>query len=159
VSSEPPPADLVPGEAPLWKKGDVKGFLVHQLVTGYLVTSYRCFIWDVRSNTVSVSVPVRLADVTVEGSRQGKRTLKGGSFIVPRIPDYVPPPMGEHVEVGDLVFRADGEVVMVFRDVAEPAKVKGLIDAVKQRVKVPAGLGVDFVWKSQSRVQGGEGGC
>lgn len=154
MSSQPPPPDLVPGEAPLWKKGDVKGFLIRQLVTGYLVTSYRCFIWDVRSNTVRVSVPVTFADVTVEGSRQGKRALRGGSFIVPKTPDYVTPPMGEPVEVGDLAFRVDGETVMVFRDISEPTKVKALIDLLRQRVRVPEGLGVDLVWRSPSRVEG-----
>lgn len=152
MSTEPPPPDLVPGEAPLWKMGDVKGFLVHQLVTGYLVTSYRCFIWDVRSNTVRVSVPVTLANLSVDGIRRGKRALRGGNFILPRTPDYIPPPMGEPVEVGNLVFTVEGETVMVFRDVSEPTKVKALIDALKQKVRIPDGLGVDFVWRSPSGV-------
>lgn len=128
--------------------GDVEGFLFRRLVKGYLVTSYRCFIWDVRSNAVTTSVPVTLADVTVENSRLGKRRLSGGSFIVPKTADYVPPAMGEPVEVGDLVFRVGGEPVMVFRDVAEPAKVKALIDSLRARVRVPAGLRVDLLWPS-----------
>ena len=144
----PPPPDLVEGEAPLWKMADVKGLFVRHLITGYLVTSYRCFIWDVEKNAVTASVPIPLADVTIEGTRAGKRTRRGGSFIVPRTADYVPPAMGEAVEIGDLFFRIEGKAVMVFRAVAEPAKVKALIDFMRSQVTVPPGLGVDFLWGS-----------
>lgn len=143
-----PPPDLVPGEVPLWKMGDVKGLVFRRLVTGYLVTSYRCFVWDVNRNVVTISVPVALADVTVQSSRPGKRKLKGGSFIVPKTADYVPPPMGEPVEIGDLLFRVSGEPVMVFRDVSEPTKVKALVDTVRARVRIPPGLGVDVLWRN-----------
>lgn len=147
-SRSPPPPELVPGEALLWKMADVKGMITRHLVTGYLVTSYRCFVWDVGKNEVTVNVPINLAEVTVEGKRQGKRTLRGGSFIVPRTPNFVTPEMGETVEIGDLFFRVEGEPVMVFRDVAEPLKVKGLIDAVGAQVRVPGDLGVDVLWRS-----------
>jgi hypothetical protein len=144
----PIPSELVHGEMVFWKMADVKGLITRRLVTGYLVTSYRCFIWDVQSNVVRVNVPISLADVTVEGKRQGKRARRGGSFIVPRTADYIPPPMGEPVEIGDLFFRVEGEPVMVFREVAEPLKVQALIDALRVRVKVPRGLGVDSLWRS-----------
>lgn len=148
MTAIPPPPDLVPGEVPLWKMGDVKGLIFRSLVTGYMVTSYRCFVWDVKSNVVTISVPVTLADVTVVGSKRGKRVLRGGSFIVPKTADYVPPTMGEPVEVGDLLFRVDGEPVMVFRDVSEPTKVKTLVDTLKAKVRVPPGFGVDAFWRS-----------
>jgi hypothetical protein len=149
-----PPPELVQGEALLWKMADVKGLVTRRLVTGYLVTSYRCFIWDVKMNVVTVNVPIGLADVTVEGKRQGKRALRGGSFVVPKTADYFQPTMGEPVEVGDLFFRVEGEPVMVFRAVSEPDKVKSLIDALRARVRVPAGLGVDHLWKGPSEEVG-----
>gem|GEM_PF-3818920 len=39
-AKEPPPPELVRGEAPYWKMADVKGLVVRHLVTGYLVTNY-----------------------------------------------------------------------------------------------------------------------
>lgn len=124
---------------------------MRHLVTGYLVTNYRCFVWDVEGNVVRASVPISLADVTVERAREGSRTRRGGSFIVPMTADYVPPSMGEPVEIGDLFFRAEGEVVMVFREVAEPAQVKALIGALrahfKSHARPPRGSGVDTLWR------------
>ena len=149
-----PPPELVQGEALLWKMADVKGLITRRLVTGYLVTSYRCFIWDVKMNTVTVNVPIGLADVTVEGKRQGKRALRGGSFIVPKTADYYQPTMGELVEIGDLLFRVEGEPVMVFRGVSEPARVKSLIDTLRAQVRVPRGLGVDYLWRSPDEEAG-----
>jgi hypothetical protein len=148
----PPPPELVQGEALLWKMADVKGLITRRLVTGYLVSSYRCFIWDVQRNAVMVNVPIGLADVTVEGKRQGKRAMRGGSFIVPKTADYFQPTMGEPVEIGDLFFRIEGELVMVFRGVSEPVKVKSLIDALRAQVRVPPGLGADYLWKSSSEL-------
>jgi hypothetical protein len=147
ASSTPPPPGLVTGEMPLWKMADVKGLVLRHLVTGYMVTSYRCFIWDVARNAVTVNVPVTLTDVAVEGERQGKRAKRGGSFIVPRTANYAQPTMGEPVEIGDLLFRIKGETVMIFRGVAEPAKLKALIDALRVQVRVPSGLGVDALWR------------
>lgn len=150
VAKGPPPPEMVRGEAPYWKMADVKGMLVRRLVTGYLVTNYRCFIWDVESNVVRVSVPIGLADVTVEGRRPGKRSRRGGSFIVPQTVNYAQPTMGEPVEVGDLLFLVKGKPVMAFRDVAEPLNVKALIDALKAHSKAhmrpPRGVGVDALW-------------
>ena len=150
-AKKPPPPDLVSGEMPFWKMADVKGLVVRRLVTGYMVTNYRCFVWDVETNAVTFNVPIGLTDVTVDGKRLGKRTKRGGSFIVPQTADYVPPPMGEPIEVGDLFFRIKGETVMVFRDVAEPLKVKALIDALRaherSHARPPRGLGVDALWK------------
>lgn len=157
-AKEPPPPDLVRGEMPFWKMADVKGLVVRHLVTGYLVTNYRCFVWDVERNTVRINVPIGLTDVTVEGKRPGKRTKRGGSFIVPQTADYVPPAMGEPAEVGDLFFRIKGEPVMVFRDVAEPLKVKALIDALRAHERAharpPRGLGVDALWRSSGGADG-----
>ncbi len=150
----PPHPELVQGEVLFWKMADVKGLIMRHLVTGYLVTSYRCFIWDVEKNAVRVNVPISLTDVTVEGKRQGKRARRGGSFIVPKTADYVPPTMGEPVEIGDLFFRIGGEPVMVFRGVAEPVKVKALIDALRAQVRVPRGLGVDALWRSSGEPAG-----
>src|SRR5579863_108760 len=103
-AENPPPPDLVRGEAPYWKMADVKGLVVRHLVTGYLVTNYRSFIWDVESNVVRVSVPIGLAEVTVERRRPGKRSRRGGNFIVPQTVNYAQPTMGEPVEIGDLLF-------------------------------------------------------
>ncbi|MDA4113156.1 MAG: hypothetical protein OK474_03830 [Thaumarchaeota archaeon] len=153
-AGRPPPPDLVEGEVPLWKMADVRGLFVRHLITGYLVTSYRCFIWDVEKNAVTVSVPINLADVTVEGKRQGKRQRRGGSFIVPRTADFVPPAMGEPVEIGDLFFRMEGRPVMVLRAVAEPVRVKSLIDALRSQVRVPPGLGVDSFWSTPDETHG-----
>jgi hypothetical protein len=157
-AKEPPPPELVRDEMPFWKMADVKGLIVRHLVTGYLVTNYRCFIWDVESNAVEVNVPISLADVTVEGKRRGKRSKRGGSFIVPQTADYVPPPMGEPVEIGDLLFLVKGEPVMVFREVAEPLKVKALIDALRAHARAHArgleGLGVDTLWKGSGELGG-----
>ena len=155
-AKELPPPDLVRGEMPFWKMADVKGLVVRRLVTGYMVTNYRCFVWDVETNAVTFNVPIGLTDVTVDGKRLGKRTKRGGSFIVPQTADYVPPPMGEPIEVGDLFFRIKGETVMVFRDVAEPLKVKALIDALRAHERSHArpsrGLGVDALWKGSGGV-------
>lgn len=152
VEAKPPQPDLVRGEAPFWKMADVKGIVVKHLITGYMVTNYRCFIWDAERNVVTTNVPIGLAEVTVEVTRQGKRARRGGSFIVPQTADYVPPSMGEPVEIGDLFFRIKGEPVMVFRDVSEPLKVKSLIEALKAhakaRMRAPRGLGVDALWPS-----------
>jgi hypothetical protein len=150
----PPPPELVQGEVLFWKMANVKGLIMRHLVTGYLVTSYRCFIWDVEKNAVRVNIPISLTDVTVEGKRHGKRARRGGSFIVPKTADYVPPTMGEPVEIGDLFFRIEGEPVMVFRGVAEPVKVKALIDALRAQVRVPRGLGVDALWRSSGEPAG-----
>lgn len=154
----PPPPDLVRGEAPYWKMADVKGLIVRHLVTGYLVTNYRCFIWDVESNVVRANVPIGLADVTVEGRRRGKRSKRGGNFIVPQTVNYARPTMGEPVEVGDLFFRVKGEPVMVFQDVAEPLNVKALIEALrahaKAHMRAPRGLGVDALWTSPDKPAG-----
>lgn len=124
--------------------------VVRHLITGYLVTNYRCFIWDVESDVVRASVPIGLADVTVEGRRPGKRSRRGGSFIVPQTVNYAQPAMGEPVEMGDLLFLVKGEPVMAFRDVSEPLNVKALIDALKAYSKAhrspPRGTGVDTLW-------------
>ena len=153
-----PPPELVRGEAPYWKMADVKGRIVRHLVTGYLVTNYRCFIWDVERNLVTVNVPIGLADVTVEGKRPGKRSRRGGNFIVPRTVNYAQPTMGEPVEIGDLYFRVKGEPVMVFRDVAQPLNVKALIDALRAHanahMKAPRGLGVDALWSDSGEAAG-----
>jgi hypothetical protein len=153
-----PPPDLVRGEAPYWKMADVRGLIVRHLVTGYLVTNYRCFIWDVERNVVRVNVPIGLADVTVEGKRPGKRSRRGGSFFVPQTVNYAQPTMGEPVEIGDLYFRVKGEPVMVFRDVAEPHNVKALIDALrahaKAHMRAPRGLGVDVLWSDPEEAAG-----
>lgn len=155
---KPPPPELVRGEAPFWKMADVKGRFVRHLVTGYLVTNYRCFIWDVESDEVSANVPIELADVTVDERRPGRRTRQGGRFMVPQTANYVPPIIGEPVEIGDLVFRVKGETVMVFREVAEPLKVKALIDALKGHVRAhmraPRGVGVDSLWRSSDEPGG-----
>jgi hypothetical protein len=148
AAKEPPPSELVRGEVLFWKMADTGGLIMRHLVTGYLVTSYRCFIWDVERDAVRVNVPVSLADVAVERRRMGKRARRGGSFIVPKTADWVPPTMGEPVEIGDLLFRIKGETIMVFRDVAEPLEVKLLIDSLKEHVRVPRGLGVDVLWRS-----------
>jgi hypothetical protein len=157
-AKEPPPPELVRGEAPYWKMADVKGLVVRHLVTGYLVTNYRCFIWDVESNVVRVSVPIGLADVTVEGRRPGKRSRRGGNFIVPQTVNYAQPTMGEAVEIGDLLFIVKGEPVMVFKDVADPLNVKALIDALKAHSKAhmraPRGLGVDALWSDPGEAAG-----
>jgi hypothetical protein len=155
---EPPPPELVRGEAPYWKMADVKGLIVRHLVTGYLVTNYRCFIWDVDGNVVRANVPIDLVDVTVEGKRPGKRSRRGGNFIVPHTVNYAQPTMGELVEIGDLLFRVKGEPVMAFRDVAEPLNVKALIDALrahaKAHMRVPQGLGVDALWSDPGEAAG-----
>jgi hypothetical protein len=157
-AKEPPPPELVRGEMPFWKMADVKGMILRRLVTGYLVTNYRCFIWDVQGNIVRVNVPIGLIDVTVEGKRQGKRARRGGNFIVPQTPDRVPPTIGEPIEIGDLFFRIKGEPVMIFTDVAEPLKVKALIDALRAHAKahlsVPKGLGVDALWTGSAEPAG-----
>jgi hypothetical protein len=153
-AGESPPPELVQGEWVFWKMADMKGLIMRHMVTGYLVTSYRCFIWDVEKNAVRVNVPISLTDVTVEGKRQGKRAKRGGCFIVPKTADYVPPTMGEPVEIGDLFFRVKGEPVMVFLGVAEPLKVKALIDALRAQVRVPRGLGVDALWRSAGEQAG-----
>jgi hypothetical protein len=43
---------------------------------------------------------------------------------------------------------------MVFREVAEPRKVKALIDALRAQARVPIGLGVDALWKSDAKPDG-----
>ncbi|MDG6966588.1 MAG: hypothetical protein JRN23_04765 [Nitrososphaerota archaeon] len=150
-----PPPDLVRGEYPFWKMAEVKGRLVRHLVTGYLITNYRCFAWDVETDQVTASVPIEQAEVSVEGLVPGRRTRRGGSFIVPQTADYVPPAMGEPVETGDLEFRVKGETVMAFRGVSEPLKVKSLIEALRSHSKAhmrpPRGLGVDTVWLGRGR--------
>jgi hypothetical protein len=85
-AKEPPPPELVRDEMPFWKMADVKGLIVRHLVTGYLVTNYRCFIWDVESNVVEVNVPVSLADVTVEGKRGGRGRSEEAASSCPRRP-------------------------------------------------------------------------
>jgi hypothetical protein len=154
----PPPSDLVRGEGPYWKMADVKGLIVRHLVTGYLITNYRCFIWDVERNVVTANVPIDLADVTVEGRRKGRRSKRGGNFIVPQTVNYYQPTMGEPVEIGDLYFLVKGEPVMVFKDVAEPLNVKALIDALKAHAKAhmraPHGLGVDALWSEKGLASG-----
>jgi hypothetical protein len=157
-ASGPPPPELVRGEAPFWKMADVRGRIVRHLVTGYMVTNYRCFIWDAERNVVKVNVPIGLADVTVEGRRPGRREKRGGSFFVPQTADYAPPSMGEPVEIGDLFFRIKGESVMVFREVAEPLKVKALIDALRAHSRAharpPRGSGVDALWRGSGEAGG-----
>ncbi|MGA2665496.1 MAG: hypothetical protein ABSF83_11170 [Nitrososphaerales archaeon] len=151
MTPERPPADLVEGEVLLWKMADVTGLLVRRLVTGYLVTNYRSFVWDAEADSVRVSVPAGGAQVTVEGRRRGKRTMRGGTFIVPKTADYVPPTMGEAVEVGDLFFRVpDGRVAMVFRGVAEPDRVAALLDHLSANARLPDDLGVDSLWMGEA---------
>jgi len=137
---------------------DLKGLVLRHLVTGYLVTNYRCFIWDVERNFVTVNVPIDLADVTVEGRRKGRRSKRGGSFIVPQTVNYAQPTMGEPVEIGDLFFRVKGEPFMVFRDVSDPLNVKALIDALKaharSHMRAPRGLGVDALWSERDQAPG-----
>lgn len=150
VERKRPPPDLVRGEYPFWKMAEVRGRLVRHLVTGYLITNYRCFVWDVETDMVTASVPIEKGELSVEGLSRGKRTRRGGSFLVPQTADYVPPTMGEPVETGDLAFRVEGKTVMVFRGVSEPLKVKALVEALrahaKAHMKPPRGLGVDSLW-------------
>ena len=110
------------------------------------------------ARAVGIPAAIGLADVTVEGRMLGKRARRGGSFIVPQTADYVPPTMGEPVEIGDLLFRIKGEPVMVFREVSEPLNVKALIDALKAhasaQARPPRGLGVDALWRGSSESAG-----
>lgn len=157
-AKEPPHPGLVRGEIPYWKMADVKGRLFRHLVTGYMVTNYRCFIWDVETNAIRTSVPIGMADVAVEGRRPGRRARRGGSFIVPQTADYVAPVMGEPVEAGDLLFSVRGETVMAFSDVAEPLRLKALIDFLRvhasARARPPPGLGVDVLWRGSGEATG-----
>jgi hypothetical protein len=157
-AKEPPAPELVKGEYLFWKKADMEGLVLRHMVTGYLVTNYRCFIWDVEKNAVTVNVPISLADVTVEGKRQGKRARQGGTFIVPQTINYAQPTMGESVEIGALVFRVKGEPVMVFHGVAEPAKVKMLIDALRVQLRAhqraPRESGVESLWRGSGEPAG-----
>lgn len=145
-----PPSDLVRGEYPFWKMAEVKGRLVRHLVTGYLITNYRCFVWDVGTDLVTASVPIEQGEIHVEALARGRRTRRGGSFIVPQTADYVPPTMGEPVDIGDLAFQVKGKTVMVFRGVSEPLKVKALVEALRAHARAhmrpPRGLGVDSLW-------------
>src|SRR5208283_5194404 len=133
----PPPADLVRGERLLWKMADVKGVFTRRLVTGYLITNYRCFVWDAEADAVRASVPIAKCEVVVSNARAGTRSRLGGRFVPSAPPAAAEtavekePEEGSAVTVGDLSFKADGETVMVFREVAEPERVKELVDGLR----------------------------
>jgi len=134
-----PPTDLVRGERLLWKMADVKGTFTRRLVTGYLITNYRCFVWDAEADAVKASVPVTKCEVVVSNAREGVRSRRGGRFL-PSMPPTAAeaetekgPEEGGSVAIGDLSFRTDGETIMVFREVAEPERVKELVDGLRVR--------------------------
>lgn len=136
-----PPTDLVRGERLLWKMADVKGVFSKRLVTGYLITNYRCFVWDAEEDVVRASAPISRCEVEVSNHRFGLRSRRGGRFL----PVEPPPPPGpeqagasdpppeEKGTIGDLSFKVDGQVVMVFREVNDPQKVKELVDGLRAR--------------------------
>jgi hypothetical protein len=119
---------------------DVKGVFTRRLVTGYLITNYRCFVWDAEADVVKASVPVAKCELVVSNTREGARSRRGGSFM-PSMPP-TPPTESESekekgaeedqtVTIGDISFMADGETIMVFRDVVEPERVKELVDGLR----------------------------
>ena len=150
-----PPADLVHGERLLWKMADVKGVFTRRLVTGYLITNFRCFVWDAEKDSVRASVPISRCEIEVSSVRVGVRTRRGGSFMPTmqqgeQAGPNLQAPQGTSVTMGELTFRVDGEVIMVFREVSEPERVKQLIDGLKALWKVPADPRVEEVVRAAS---------
>jgi hypothetical protein len=119
---------------------DVKGVFTRRLITGYLITNYRCFVWDAEADAVKASVPINKCEVVVSNAKAGVRSSRGGRFL-----PLVPPPVAETgpeepeerkaVTVGDLLFKADGETIMVFREVTDPERVKELVDGLRAMAK------------------------
>ena len=62
---------------------DVRGLFTKRVVTGYLVTNYRCFVWDGETDEVKASVPVARCEVVVSFMRKGVRSKRGGVFLIP----------------------------------------------------------------------------
>jgi hypothetical protein len=150
-----PPADLVRGERLFWKMADVKGVFTRRLVTGYLITNFRCFVWDAETDKVKASVPIARCEVVVSNARAGVRSRRGGKFL-PAVPppaaEAVPakePEEGKPVTVGDLSFRADGETIMVFREVAEPERVKELVEGLRALAKPSSDERVEAVVRAR----------
>lgn len=147
-----PPADLVEGEQLFWKMADVKGFFTRRVVTGYLITNYRCFVWDAEENVVRASVPVSRCEAIVSFMHRGVRSMRGGRFLQP-------PPMGERevddqdrlTTIGDVSFRVGDKTVMIFREVTDPEGVKRLVDSLRLRGDKPADERIDAVVIARSR--------
>ena len=154
-----PPADLVRGERLLWKMADVKGLLTRRLVTGYLITNYRCFVWDAEADAVRASVPVDKCEVTVSNVHSGVRSRRGGRFL-PTTPAAdagtgKKEELGATVTIGDLSFSAEGEKIMVFREVADPERVKELVDGLRAVGKPSSDEGVEAVVRAKPARSGG----
>lgn len=147
-----PPADLVEGEQLFWKMADVKGFFTRRVVTGYLITNYRCFVWDAEENVVRANVPVSRCEAVVSFMHRGVRSTRGGRFLQP-------PPMGERevddqdrlTTIGDVSFRVGDKTVMIFREVTDPEGVKRLVDSLRLRGDKPADERIDAVVIARSR--------
>lgn len=131
----PPPADLIEGEALFWKMADVKGIFTRRVVTGYLITNFRCFVWDAEVDEVMASVPVPRCEAVVSYMHKGVRTRRGGRFMQPPLDDEPPKVVvqGELTTIGDVSFKVDDKTLMVFREIAEPEKVKRLVDILRLR--------------------------
>jgi hypothetical protein len=152
------PTDLVRGERLLWKMADVKGLFTRRLVTGYLITNFRCFVWDAEADVVRASVPVSKCEVVVSSLREGVRSRRGGKFL----PSMPPPAMAAEpspemkpepitkVTLGDVAFRADGETIMVFREVADPGRVKDLVDGLRALARPSADERVEAVIRART---------
>ncbi len=155
-----PPTDLVMGERLLWKMADVKGIITRRLIRGYLITNYRCFVWDAETDEVKASVPIDRCEVATFNLREGLKSKRGGRFVpLPPSPGEPPKTEGEliigaKVQVGDLRFMVGGESIMVFREVTEPERVKLLVDGLRAAWKPPADPRVEEV--VGQRVQHGD---
>jgi hypothetical protein len=136
--SGPPPADLVEGEQLFWKMADVKGLFTRRVVTGYLITNYRCFVWDAETDAVRASVPLSRCETVVSFMRKGARSARGGRFMQPPTDEPASGVEDRLTTIGDVSFRVDDKTIMVFREVAEPEKVKELVDTLRVRGGFPA---------------------
>jgi hypothetical protein len=133
---------------------DVKGVFTRRLVTGYLITNYRCFVWDAEADAVKASVPVTRCEVVVSNVREGVRSRRGGRFL-PSMPPTPPTSAeaatekeleeGQTVTIGDVSFGVEGETIMVFREVAEPERVKELVDGLGARGRPPSDERVEAI--------------
>ncbi|MDA4121849.1 MAG: hypothetical protein OK456_01560 [Thaumarchaeota archaeon] len=150
------PTDLVMGELLLWKMADVKGILTRRLIRGYLITNYRCFVWDAESDEMKASVPIDRCEVETFNLKSGLKSKRGGRFVpLPPNPGELPRTegeliMGAKVQVGDLRFLVGGEAIMVFREVTEPERVRQLVEGLRAAWKPPADQRVEEVVRQEA---------
>lgn len=125
------------GEAILWYHEVKKGWFIPKTKEIRLITNYRIMKHDMETDK-AIQLPLKYVDAVVMNSRSDYQSQGVGVFV--GVPASISSGMGflqrrgTSRRIGDLVFLLNGQVLLTFNNVFDPAGVKQLIYQVKKQM-------------------------